>query len=108
MSQTDRNISIDDDEQLADTEDPDVYDEPPMEPDPDPEPEPEPEPEPIVETQPEAPPPFDPTTEPSGLANEFKTIHSVQSPDPEPEPTGEDDVFFNDAADERTKKVGYN
>ena len=103
MSQTDRNISIDD-EQLADTEDPDVYDEPPMEPDP----EPEPEPESIVETQPEAPPPFDPTTEPSGLANEFKTIHSVQSPDPEPEPAGEDDVFFNDAADERTKKVGYN
>ena len=108
MSQTDRNISIDDDEQLADTEDPDVYDEPPMGPEPVPEPEMEPEPEPIVETEPEAPPPLDPTTEPSGLANEFKTIHSVQSPDPEPEPAGEDDVFFNDAADERTKKVGYN
>lgn len=108
MSQSDRNISIDDDEQLADTEDPDVYDEP--EPSMEPEPPMEPEPEPIVETEPEAPPPLDPTTEPSGLANEFKTIHSVQSPDPEPElePTGEDDVFFNDAADERTKKVGYN
>lgn len=107
MSQSDRNISIDDDdEQLADTEDPDVYDEP----EPEPPMEPEPEPEPIVETEPEAPPPLDPTTEPSGLANEFKTIHSVRSPDPEPElePTGEDDVFFNDAADERTKKVGYN
>jgi hypothetical protein len=109
MSQTDRNISIDDDEQIADTEDPDVYDEsePMMEPEPPMESE-----TPIVETEPEAPPPLDPTLEPSGLANEFKTIHSVQSPDPEPEPepepTGEDDVFFNDAADERTKKVGYN
>src|SRR6056300_1001037 len=41
MSQTDRNISIDDDEQLADAEDPDVYDEPPMETEPVPEPEPE-------------------------------------------------------------------
>ena len=109
MSQTDRNISIDDDEQIADTEDPDVYDEP----EPAMEPEPPMESEtPIVETEPEAPPPLDPTMEPSGLANEFKTIHSVQSPDPEPEPepepTGEDDVFFNDAADEGTKKVGYN
>lgn len=111
MSQTDRNISLDDDEHLMDTEDPDVYDESTL-PEPEPEMEPELEAPPIVETEPEAPPDLDPTSGPGGLANEFKTIHSVQSPDPEPElepePTGEDDVFFNDAADERTKKVGYN
>lgn len=109
MSQTDRNISIDDDEQLMDSEDPDVYDESTYT---EPEPEMEPEAPPIVETEPEAPPEFDPTTQASGLANEFKTIQTVQSPDPVPEqemePTGEDDVFFNDAVDERTKKVGYN
>jgi len=107
MSQTDRNISLGDDEQLMDTEDPDVYDESTM-PEPEPAMESDPEMPPIVETEPEAPPEFDPTMQPGGLANEFKTIHSVPSPDPVPEPAGEDDVFFNDAADERTKKVGYN
>lgn len=100
MSQTDRNISLDDDEQLEDTEDPDVYDDATM-----PEPVPEPEPEPVPESEPE------PVPEPDALANEFKTIQTVQSPDPEPvveEPAGDEDVLFNDAADERTKKVGYN
>ena len=92
-----------------DTEDPDVYDDSTY-PEPEPEPEMEPEAPPIVETEPEAPPDFDPTTQPSGLANEFKTIQTVRSPDPGPElePAGEDDVFFSDAADERTKNPRYN
>tara|TARA_R110000850_G_scaffold69224_5_gene153881 strand:+ start:1358 stop:2209 length:852 start_codon:yes stop_codon:yes gene_type:complete len=109
MSQSDRNISIGDDEPLMDTEDPDVYDDSTY-PEPEPEPEMEPEAPPIVETEPEAPPDFDPTTQPSGLANEFKTIQTVRSPDPGPElePAGEDDVFFSDAADERTKNPRYN
>jgi hypothetical protein len=65
---------------------------------------------PIVETEPEPSPDLDPTTQPSGLANEFKTIQNVRSPDPEPQPemTGDDDdVLFDDAADQRTKKVAY-
>jgi hypothetical protein len=63
-------------------------------------PEPEPEPEPMAE------PTAEPAPEPSALANEFKTINTVQSPDPDP--VENEDVLFDDAADERTKKVGYN
>jgi hypothetical protein len=105
MSQTDRNISLDDD-QLADSEDPDVYDdaEPMAEPMADPEP--EPMAEPMAEPEPEPEPMAEPAPEPSALANEFKTINTVQSPDPDP--VENEDVLFDDAADERTKKVGYN
>ena len=113
MSPDGNQINIDDEEQLTDTEDPDIYDETnempqetytetPL----------DSEQPPIVETEPEPSPDLDPTTQPSGLANEFKTIQNVQSLDPEPqrqpEMTGEDDdVLFDDAADQRTKKVAY-
>lgn len=115
MSPDGNQINIDDEEQIEDTEDPDVYDdmnEMPQEPQaesPD-----DSEQPPVVETEPEPSPDLDPTTQPSGLANEFKTIQNVRSPDPEPQPqrqpemTGDDDdVLFNDAADQRTKKVAY-
>jgi len=66
--------------------------------------------------------------QPTGLENEFKTIHNVQAPDPvsEPiaqpmgEPMGEpmgqpqpqeepdDNVFFGDAPEQRTKNPRYN
>ena len=102
MSPDGNQINIDDEEQLTDTEDPDIYDETPL----------DSEQPHIVETEPEPSPDLDPTTQPSGLANEFKTIQNVQSLDPEPqrqpEMTGEDDdVLFDDAADQRTKKVAY-
>ena len=115
MSPDGNQINIDDEEHAADTEDPDVYDdmnEMPQEPQA--EELDESEQPPVVETEPEPSPELDPTTQPSGLANEFKTIQNVQSPDPDPEPqprpdvTGDvDDVLFNDAADQRTKKVAY-
>jgi hypothetical protein len=104
MSQADRNIDLGGDAMHTDTEDPDIYDEMTGEPEPEtfeePEPEtfeaPEPEPEPEPETF-EAP-------VVNGLDNEFKTIQNVSVP---PGDT-EGDVLFGDAADERTKKVGYN
>jgi len=113
MSPDGNQINIDDEEQLADTEDPDIYDETnEMPQETDPETPLDSEQPPIVETEPEPSPDLDPTTQPSGLANEFKTIQNVQSLDPEPqrqpEMAGEDDdVLFDDAADQRTKKVAY-
>jgi len=111
MSPDGNQINIDDEEQLADTEDPDIYDETnEMPQETDPETPLDSEQPPIVETEPEPSPDLDPTTQPSGLANEFKTIQNVRSPDPEPQPemTGDDDdVLFDDAADQRTKKVAY-
>jgi hypothetical protein len=113
MSPDGNQINIDDEEQLTDTEDPDIYDETnEMPQETDPENPLDSEQPPIVETEPEPSPDLDPTTQPSGLANEFKTIQNVQSLDPEPqrqpEMTGEDDdVLFDDAADQRTKKVAY-
>ena len=111
MSPDGNQINIDDEDQLADTEDPDIYDETnEMPQETDPETPLDSEQPPIVETEPEPSPDLDPTTQPSGLANEFKTIQNVRSPDPEPQPemTGDDDdVLFDDAADQRTKKVAY-
>ena len=57
--------------------------------------------------------------QPTGLENEFKTVPGVQAPEPvyeavpdemrnEPAPREDEDVFFGDAPDQRTKKVGYN
>ena len=113
MSPDGNQIHIDDEEQLTDTEDPDIYDETnEMPQETYPETPLDSEQPHIVETEPEPSPDLDPTTQPSGLANEFKTIQNVQSLDPEPqrqpEMTGEDDdVLFDDAADQRTKKVAY-
>ena len=113
MSPDGNQINIDDEEQLTDTEDPDIYDETnEMPQETYPETPLDSEQPHIVETEPEPSPDLDPTTQPSGLANEFKTIQNVQSLDPEPqrqpEMTGEDDdVLFDDAADQRTKKVAY-
>jgi hypothetical protein len=118
MSQETRDISLDG--EIHDGTDPDVLDggEEPF-----PEPEPEPEPEPFPEPDPE--PMTGPDPEPTGLENEFKTVPGVQAPEMEPEPEMEpqpqpqaqpqpqpqpddDDVFFGDAPEQRTKKVGYN
>ena len=115
MAQETRDISLDG--EIHDSADPDVVD------DTFPEPEPEPEPEPFPEPEPE--PMTGPDPEPTGLENEFKTVPGVQAPEMEPEPEMEpqpqpqaqpqpqsqpddDDVFFGDAPEQRTKKVGYN
>jgi len=103
MSQTDRNIDIGGEAMETDTEDPDVYDEEMPQPD-----EPMPEPEPGLEPEPEPEAQAQGETELSSLANEFKTIDTVRAPPGETAPEQTDDVLFGDAADERTKKVGYN
>ena len=111
MAQETRDISLDG--EIHDSADPDVVD------DTFPEPEPEPEPEPFPEPEPEPEPEPFPEPEPTGLENEFKTVPGVQAPEMEPEPEMEpqpqpqpqpddDDVFFGDAPEQRTKKVGYN
>ena len=109
MSQETRDISLDG--EIHDSVDPDVFDgEAEMEP------EPEPEPEPEMEMEMEMEP------EPTGLENEFKTVPGVQAPEPDPEPEMEqpqpqpqpqaqavdDDVFFGDAPEQRTKNPRYN
>jgi hypothetical protein len=105
MSQETRDISLDG--EIHDSADPDVFDgEAEMEP------EPEPEPEPEMEMEMEMEP------EPTGLENEFKTVPGVQAPEPDPEPemeqpqpqaqAGDDDVFFGDAPEQRTKNPRYN
>ena len=111
MSQETRDISLDG--EIQDGVDPDVFD---GEGDPMAEPEPDPEPEPS----------FEPEPEPTGLENEFKTVPGVQAPEPEPEfesemesqpqpqaqpqaqPQEDDDVFFGDAPEQRTKNPRYN
>jgi hypothetical protein len=117
MAQETRDISLDG--EIHDGTDPDVVD------DTFPEPEPEPEPEPFPEPEPE--PMISPDPEPTGLENEFKTVPGVEAPDAEPVPEmdsepqaqaqpqpqpqpqpDDDDVFFGDAPEQRTKKVGYN
>ena len=107
MSQETRDISLDG--EIHDSVDPDVFDgEAEMEP------EPEPEPEPEMEMEMEMEP------EPTGLENEFKTVPGVQAPEPDHEPEMEqpqpqpqaqavdDDVFFGDAPEQRTKNPRYN
>jgi hypothetical protein len=116
MSQETRDISLDG--EVEDTADPDVLDEhmeePFGEPEPEPEPEPMMEPEPLDEMN-------DP--QPTGLENEFKTVHGVHAPEPVSEPIAapppppypqeqlqptDDDVLFGDAPDHRTKNPRYN
>ena len=122
MSQDSRDISLDGD--VEDSMDPDVLDEQmeEMESQPMEGLEPEMEPEPLEGMEENGEP------HPTGLENEFKTIHTVQAPDPvsEPiaqpmgEPMGEpmgqpqpqeepdDNVFFGDAPEQRTKNPRYN
>jgi len=122
MSQETRDISLDGD--VEDSMDPDVLDEQmeEMESQPMDGLEPEMEPEPLEGMEENGEP------RPTGLENEFKTIHTVQAPDPvsEPiaqpmgEPMGEpmgqpqpqeepdDNVFFGDAPEQRTKNPRYN
>lgn len=113
MAQETRDISLDG--QIQDGVDPDVDDDPMTMPEPEPELEPLPEPEPEME------PMTDVDPQPTGLENEFKTVPGVQAPVMEPEPEMEpqpqpqpqpqpddEDVFFGDAPEQRTKKVGYN
>ena len=105
MSQETRDISLDG--EIQDGIDPDVLDEPMMEPEPEPEPMGDPEPEPMG----------GPDPQPTGLENEFKTVPGVQAPEPESEvvtdevqqrPQEEDDVLFGDAPEQRTKNPRYN
>jgi primosomal protein N'' len=116
MSQETRDIDLDG--EVHDSEDPDVFDGPTdLE-------EPVPEMEPTSEQMQEMEPmetmetPEEPL-QPTGLENEFKTVPGVQAPEPvceavpdemgtEPAPQEDEDVFFGDAPDQRTKKVGYN
>jgi hypothetical protein len=122
MSQETRDISLDG--EVEDSMDPDVLDEQmeEMESQPVEGLEPEMEPEPLEGMEEQGEP------RPTGLENEFKTIHTVQAPDPvsEPiaqpmgEPMGEpmgqpqpqeepdDNVFFGDAPEQRTKNPRYN
>lgn len=112
MSQESKDIDIGDTE---DAEDPDVFEGEPMEEEPQPPMEPEAEAEAgagaeaQAEAQAEAEvqeiAPVEELARPMGspLDNEFKTINNVQDPQPQDE-----DVFFGDAPEQRTKKVGYN
>lgn len=119
MSQESKDIDIGETE---DSEDPDIFD---GEPEPEPEPvmpmeeepmaEAEGEAEPMGEAEAEAEPtvediaPVEDIARPVGspLDNEFKTINNVRDPNPEPR-ASEEGVFFGDAPEQRTKKVGYN
>lgn len=113
MSQETRDIDLDG--EVHDSEDPDVFDGPAeLE-------EPVQEMEPTSEEMQEMEPmemPEEPL-QPTGLENEFKTVPGVQAPEPvceaipnemenEPAPQEDENVFFGDAPDQRTKKVGYN
>lgn len=116
MGQETRDIDLDG--EIHDSEDPDILDGP-DETFPEPEQAP-PLPETGVDTEAQEMEPMVNTEEPiqpTGLENEFKTVPGVQAPEPidEPEeclphPQGEteEDVFFGDAPEARTKKVGYN
>jgi len=111
MSQESKDINIGDTEE---PEDPEVFDheEPFTEPE-EPTTEPEPEPEAYAEPQPiDDIPPVEDLAKPMGspLDNEFKTINTVKVAEP-PGPVEEEEdngLFFSDAPEHRTKKVGYN
>jgi hypothetical protein len=95
MTQSNDSRDIDIDGEIQDGPDPDVYEEI--------EPMAEPIDEPMMMEDPCVP---EPTMQPTGLENEFKTIPGVA--DPYREEPQEDDVLFGDAPDQRTKKVAYN
>ena len=96
-----KNIDLTDPE---DTEDPEVYE---GEPEPLPEPLPEPVPEPVADADADADAGADvqsepmPTAEPTGLENEFKTIHTVPAEPEVVEDEEDDGVLFGDAPDRR-------
>ena len=110
MSQESRDIDLDG--EINDSPDPDVIDDfnPVEEPEPVLEPEPEPEPEPFPT---EDPVPNE-ILQPTGLENEFKTVHGVQAPEPIPtsapveQPQEDEGVLFGDAPDHRIKNPRYN
>jgi primosomal protein N'' len=119
MSQETRDIDLDG--EVHDGEDPDVFDGPAVLEES--VPEMETTPEEIQEMEPMEPmEPMETSDEPlqpTGLENEFKTVPGVQAPEPvceavpeemrtEPAPQEDEDVFFGDAPDQRTKKVAYN
>ena len=118
MSQETRDLSLDG--EVEDSMDPDVLDEQMEEMESQPLEGLEPEPEPLEGVEEYGEP------RPTGLENEFKTIHSVQAPDPVSEPIAQpmgepmgqpmgqpqeepdDNVFFGDAPEQRTKNPRYN
>jgi len=114
MSQESKDIDIGDTEE---PEDPDVFEGDDMEQQPELGDEPMTEPGPMDE---ELPPmeadnediaPVEELARPMGspLDNEFKTINTVEAPHPvAPVDARDEDVFFGDAPERRTKKVGYN
>jgi len=119
MSQETRDIDLDG--EVRDSEDPEIFDGPEMEPEMESEMEPEPFPEETGEmTNPTQMSETRPRMEeeeqiqPTGLENEFKTVPGVQAPVPQmnqPQPTHppeDENVFFGDAPEYRTKKVAYN
>lgn len=120
MSQETRDIDLDG--EVHDSEDPDVFEGgadtfPEEEQQQEMEPMMDPENDAMCEPQPD----FD-QVQPTGLENEFKTVPGVQAPPPEPvtdhqdiaqphdepQPEEDDNVFFGDAPERRTKKVAYN
>jgi len=112
MSQDSKDIDIGDTE---DPEDPEVFEGEDFEPEPEPELEPEPLPVPVpvpaeehLGEDIEDIAPVEELARPatSPFENEFRTINTVKDPhSQEKEP---EDVFFGDAPERRTKKVGYN
>lgn len=112
MSQDTNNINLGED--VQDTEDPDVleneYPEPPEDQDQEPGETNEPNQElgevPEMHENAEEQQPIEESLEPEipSLSNEFKTIPVGKEKAPEPQ----DDLFFGDAPEYRTKKVGYN
>ena len=123
MSQETRDISLDGD--VEDSMDPDVLDEQmeEMESQPVEGLEPEMESEPLEGMEENGMP------QPTGLENEFKTVHGVQAPEapepvsepiaqpmggeesfaePQPQQEPDDNVFFGDAPEQRTKNPRYN
>lgn len=110
MSQETRDIDLDG--EVHDSEDPDIFDGPADLEEPLPEMEATSEEMQPMET-------YEEPLQPTGLENEFKTVPGVQAPEPVCEsvpdelgtgsvPQEDEDVFFGDAPDHRTKKVGYN
>jgi primosomal protein N'' len=108
MSQESKDIDLDG--EVHDAADPDVFEG--EEGFPEPESQPTPEDMQEMESMEGAEPePLQPT----GLENEFKTVPGVTAPEPifEPEPieppqAEDEDVFFGDAPEQRTKKTAYN
>lgn len=108
MSQESKDINIGETE---DTMDPDVFEgegeeELPMA-EPEAEPMAEPEPEPDLTAEEIAPVEDLARPTESPFENEFKTIRSVQDPHV-PQPPRDEGVLFDDAPEQRTKKVAYN